>query len=69
MLAKAEWERQLRAKLEARDRDRAEAILEAAATPEDAARDAEGAAAEPKQSLKLGVVGAIRSYRVPQFVS
>jgi len=51
MLAKAEWERQLRAKLEARDRDRAEAILEAAATPEDAARDAEGAAAEPKQSL------------------
>lgn len=46
MLAKAEWERQLRAKLEERERDRAEAILEAAASPEEAA-----ATCEPKQSL------------------
>ena len=49
MLAKAEWERQLRAKLEQRERDRAEAMLEAAASPEEAPL-----AAEPKQSLKLG---------------
>ena len=36
MLAKAESERQLRAKLEQRERDRAEAMLEAAASLEEA---------------------------------
>lgn len=54
MLAKAEWERQLRAKLEQRERDRAEAMLEAAASLEEAVPKPEPE--EPKQSLKLGRV-------------
>lgn len=49
MLAKAEWERQLRAKLEQRERDRAEAMLEAAASLEEAVPKPEPE--EPKQSL------------------